>query len=112
MEASDLFIVFYHILEGSSKEKVQSALYSFGLVSRGAEAGPVVGSVASLVRAGLLGVEQYMPVFSHKETSHLHQESTGVVSLSKEVIFLGQMARKFLKVSEMDVLSLFLAKKD
>lgn len=69
--------MFYHIPEGSSKEKVQSALYSFGLVSRGAEARPVVGSVASLVRVGLLGVEQYMPVFSHKVTSHFSSGKYG-----------------------------------
>ena len=51
-------------------------------------------------------------MFPLKATGHLYQESMGVVSLSKEVIFLGQMARKFLKVSEMEFLSLFLAKKD
>lgn len=72
----------------------------------------MVGSVASTVQAGLLGVEQYMPVLPHMAMGHLQQKSMGVVFLSEEVIFLGQMARKFLKVPEMEFLSLFLAEKD
>lgn len=57
-------------------------------------------------------VEQYTPALPPGAMGHLQQESMRVVFLSKEVVVLGQMARKFLKVSEMAFLSLFLAKKD
>lgn len=52
-----------------------------------------------------------MPVFPHMAVGHL-QKSMGVVFLSKLGIFPGKIVRKFPKVSEMEFLSLFLAKKD